>query len=382
MNIEVQGIGFPNKGAELMLAGVRQWMARARPGARLVMPSYLPYADRIRFGAWQKYWRDSRRFQHGRLAEFLPTRALASCGVVKDSAIDVLLDASGFAYGDGWGADKIHRRLSRYVAAWKRGGRKIILLPQAFGPFAKPETAREMRIVLEHADLVCPRDATSFEHLRGLGGRMDRVELFPDFTCLVEGEPPAAQARWAGGICLIPNHKLIEKGTEKSDTYVAFFAELWSQLTAAGERPYLLLHEGEADRVLCEAIRAGTGGRAEILVHEDPLALKALIGSARFVVTSRFHGFVSALSQGVPALATSWSHKYQMLAADYTRESIVVDRCDAAARERVTQLLRPADYDALAAEIRGAAAGQKRRAATLWTRVEAVLAVPGAPTQK
>jgi colanic acid/amylovoran biosynthesis protein len=39
--------------------------------------------------------------------------------------------------------------------------------------------------------------------------------------------------------------------------------------------------------------------------------LKALIGSYKVAVTSRFHGMISSLSQCVPTIVVGWSHKYR-----------------------------------------------------------------------
>ena len=373
-NIEVQGIGFPNKGAELMLAAICQWRNRVYPEARIVLPSYLAYEDRIRFGAWQKFWRKHPvKFQHGFFTEFMSRKKLAACGVVRDGDIDALLDASGYAYGDGWGADNIRQHLSRYMPRWRKGGRKMILLPQAFGPFEREDTRREMRVVLDHADLVCARDEMSRDYLARTGGRMDKVVVYPDFTCLVAGARPAEHAGLAGKACLIPNSKMLERGGVRADDYVRFFAGLCRRFEAGGG-VYLLLHEGATDRALCETIRKAVGDSVPLVAPEDPLVIKGLIGSARLVVTSRFHGLVSALSQGVPAVATSWAHKYRMLAEDYTKRTIVLEKCDDAAVEQAAHILRDDELPELRNEIGRAADAQKALAKQMWSRVEGILA--------
>ena len=63
-----------------------------------------------------------------------------------------------------------------------------------------------------------------------------------------------------------------------------------------------------------------------IVVNEDdPLEIKRIIGTASLVISSRYHGLISGLSQNVPSLATSWSHKYKELLIAYNCEKFFID---------------------------------------------------------
>ena len=108
MLIEVEGIGFPNKGAELMLCAVESQLREQ-------------YGDDVQICCrpWQGH-KDSYRLlgnknilQLGSLTykgirldglfNWLPLKITETFGIARAKDIDVVLDASGLRYSDSWG---------------------------------------------------------------------------------------------------------------------------------------------------------------------------------------------------------------------------------------------------------------------------------------
>lgn len=379
MYVEIRKAGFVNKGAELMLHAVLQQLAKRYPNAKRVMEpgrpgSPYPYAKRSELGLYQKAWLWRKGIAFGDLARFVPTGLREQYGVVLDSEIDVVLDAAGFAYSDQWGPE-LSEELARSARRWKARGTKVILLPQAFGPFENQRSRDAVKVFVDQCDLIYARETISYQHLTGVVGEMDKIRLCPDFTNLVEGVVPESFDAELHRVCLVPNYRMLDKTTDSvAGGYVPFMQRVAKMLAERGARPFLLVHEGENDHRLAREIAEAAGG-LPILTEADPLKIKGILGQCQGTVGSRFHGLVSALSQGVPSLATGWSHKYRMLFADYGFEEGVLninisDTDLAAALDNITD---PQRHAQLASQLSQHSATLKDQSREMWSEVFAVM---------
>lgn len=319
MLIEIRKAGFINKGAELMLRATLEKVSKEFPDATFVISpdGSTPYEKQIALGFWQKvyFWRYG--VQWGRIFEWVPSKLRRRYGIVTDTELSVVLDAAGFAYSDQWGPrDTIE--LAKSSRRWKKLGVKVILLPQAFGPFSSKKIKDAINEIADNVDLIFPREQKSYEYLVGAVGKRPNIEIAPDFTNLIEGILPAGFDLHNNKFAIVPNYRMVDKtNANERDAYLPFLSACAKYLLESNTKPFLLVHEGINDLLLAEQVKESVGGAIPIVKETNPLAIKGILGSCDGTIGSRFHGLVSALSQGVPSLATGWSHKYQKLFDDY-----------------------------------------------------------------
>lgn len=332
MIIEIRKAGFKNKGAELMLHAVVQKVRERYPDAKLTMPPTMGGADdtfekmqalRLYPKAW--LWRKGVEF--GEFAKFLPNKLLKPYGIILNRDVDVVLDAAGFSYSDQWGVGS-SRELAKSSSKWRSNGTKLILLPQAMGPFNRKGIDQYVRKWSANADLIFPREPDSYSYLTELVGEQKKIKMYPDFTNLVKGTIPERYDSTDKKVAIIPNYRMVDKTSRAdSEAYLPFLIRSAKYLVEKGAKPFVLVHEGANDQMLAEKVSDAVGG-IPIVKETDPLHIKGILGTCDATVGSRFHGLVSALSQGVPSLATGWSHKYQRLFEDYQFSEGVVSVTD------------------------------------------------------
>lgn len=363
MLIELRGVEFVNKGAELMLHAIMEKVKENIPDANFVMEPILRAPA-------EKLNKHNIYVKKGAKANFIPGFVRRMLKFAVDKEIDVVLDASGFAFGDQWGAKYADKRIGSKIGAWRKDGKKIILLPQAFGPFNDNALKAVMNKIIANADLIFAREKKSFEYLKKISEK-DNIVLAPDFTNLLKGKVPENYDATNKNVAIIPNYKMIDKKGGEGELYIDFLRRAIEKTQALGLKPFFLIHEGKRDIDITDKVNLLLHQPLEVIINFDPLVIKGIISTAFFIICSRFHGVVSALSQGVPCISTSWSHKYEMLHKEYDFEEGLLKNIDDPneIEEKITKLADPETNKKLSEKLLIHSTLHKERSAEMWQKV-------------
>lgn len=370
MLIEIRGIGFPNKGAELMLIAAMKELSKAYPDAQYVTDMDNHFLSRAKYGLFQKIWFARLGTLSGVISAFLPSRLKNRLGIKDSKDIDVIIDASGFRYTKQWGLRATKECMADHIEYWKNENKKIIFLPQAWGPFDDSFKESITKIV-QHSDLLIARDATSkanIEELTGLSG----IKHYPDFSNLLSPKDPSTYgiSLPSQSVAIVPNCRMLDKmSADDSQMYPHILKHFISDLVLKGYHPFFLMHEGDGDKKIAVEVNAMLDNEIDVVGHEDPLVLKGIISKCDFIIGSRFHALVSALSLGVPVISMGWSHKYNLLMSDYglnkylVKSGVTLDECSELLASMLTEL------ELLKSSVSAYATVEKDKSRAMWKDV-------------
>lgn len=372
MIVEIQGVNGINKGASLMLKAVleqkkllcaRTFAVNFRDARTLDLKSYN--LDLVGFFPTMKYHKLDSILQNTGGYKILARQGRKVHHVNK---IGLLLDASGFAYSDKWGAG-ICEVYTKHFKSIKNNGGKIILLPQAMGPFNQVEVKDAFTTMISYVDLLFARDSTSLDYLASLGISDKKIKQAPDFTNVLQADSikfPKVD------VILVPNMRVIDKGGQVArSTYINYWKDIISWLHNNKYTSLILNHEGRQDSLLCNEIANGIDN-VSVYYSNDPLEVKSRINSCRLLVGSRFHSLVSALSQNIPVIANGWSHKYKQLLADYGHIDYLDERTDSAfAIQHLSNLLdNDVNYNSVVECIANHSLNEKNKTNKMWKEIQ------------
>lgn len=328
-SILITGGNFTNQGAYLMLcAAAEQIRERFHAQPVIAMQTGSERAKRWvgldslfdfpRFGV--RVWGGNPR-RLAKIRERLP--------FVVASEIDAVLDVSGFVFSDEWSHLNLRKRADDLLW-WSNRGIPTVLMPQAFGPFTNPEVVEPVADLLEGCSLVVARDPDSERFIKDAARSpsvLNKVSLSTDFTTIVAPEYPDEAARFAQRVPIVPNWNIAKRAEDRGGSslkYVDNLVQVARTVEGLGHQVYGLCHEGGRDAEILHEVRRRVP-QFEIVQGLNGRQSKWLLGKAPFVVSGRFHALVSALSQGVPAYAHGWSHKYKWLADEYKVSDLNLD---------------------------------------------------------
>ncbi|MEA5506347.1 polysaccharide pyruvyl transferase family protein [Halotia wernerae UHCC 0503] len=380
MIVEIRGINFNNKGAELMLYAVIQKLSDWDEGNIVaIRPKIGTYKQRSQLGLYQLITSDRKipflnSAINAIISNIIPQKLRHSLGLLIYPEIDAILDASGFAYSDQWNLEQTVE-MANLAKKCKREGKKNILLPQAFGPFDNPQLKKAFIELLDNTDLVFPRDKISYKYLMGLETNSSCIKMAPDFTNLVRGHVPEYFDSTIKRACVIPNTRMLDKTSDDvKSNYLYYLETCITFFTEIGLKPFILVHD-TTDNSLVLDLKSKFGESLELIVESNPLYIKGILGKCHVVVSSRFHGLISALSQGIPCLATGWSHKYQMLLEDYNCVECLVTSFESQEeiRHHLKLITEEKSRSELINKISKAGLEQKKLSCDMWSKVYKML---------
>lgn len=364
-NYLVVGSNFINKGAEAMLKTVRYHITQAHPDAKIFIicryeerntaldQGFIPvYKNRAGLRNLFKQLYEKSRAKLTKVL-FLKPKPFADETPLRDmrrkiKKLDVAIDVSGYAYGDSRGFRQPLETIKAMEFAHAKGA-KYVFMPQAWGSFKHPEVAANCRKMFGMADDFFVRDSVSQEYMAELLEKDPAsLPVYPDIAFSFPKPPLEIGQKILDELGLkkeghrilgiSPNMRVYARSEGKGadNVYLKKLKDLIQYaISQQGFKIVLVPNEIRLskgyhpdDRFLCGLLEREINDPENcfnVEGYHSAEEIKSVIGNTDFMVASRFHSLIFALSQEIPCLAISWSHKYKELFRLFDQEKFVVE---------------------------------------------------------
>ena len=298
------------------------------------------YALLFRVFRWKKF----KRFWARRNASM---RSIIQMDLVADIT-------GGDSFSDIYG---MHRFILGFLRKWLvlLYGKKLIMLPQTYGPFKRRLSRAMARYILRRASTIYSRDRAGVGDVKKLLNNTEngKVRFAPDVGFVLDSRKPkqldiepSADIRAQNSIVvgLNVNGLLFNGGYNRNNMfglktdYRELICEIIKMLLKEEEVVVLLIphvfppsgYEVESDPDAClkvyEQLRRIYAGRIFLVRGEyDQGEIKYIIGLCDFFIGSRMHSCIAALSQCVPAVGLAYSDKFEGVFETAQNEQHVLD---------------------------------------------------------
>ncbi|MHC4625372.1 MAG: polysaccharide pyruvyl transferase family protein [Planctomycetota bacterium] len=305
----------------------------------------------------------SRFFMYALLFKVLRSKRLRKLLVRRNPYVkalaeaDMIVDiAGGDSFSDIYG---LGRFVFCYLTRWlvMMFDKKLVMLPQTYGPFTHSLSRLLARRILNHACMIYSRDKAGLDYVKGFlnhQGADRTIRFCPDVAFVLDAHEsenfnkgPLEDAREKGSLLVGLNISglLFSGGYTRNNMFgleVDYPGLVHKVVESLMQNPKVLvllvphvLASGgavESDTAACQKVYEQMGAKYVdriFMVQGDynQNEIKYIIGLCDFFIGSRMHSCIAALSQYVPALGLAYSKKFLGVF-----ESIGLTQCVADAR--------------------------------------------------
>ncbi len=244
-------------------------------------------------------------------------------------------------------------------------GKRVVFLPQTYGPYKKKVTQIVTRLILSKAEMIFSRDRHSIDEIAALykdKNSLRRIRFCYDVAFLLKPEVPpdpllvdgegvseeiiglnVSGLLFSGGYNAKNQFGLIADYRELIFSIIDWIQELNS--TTLMLVPHVFGNAAENDLDACTSVYNSFASQRKknvLLIDTElsPGQLKWYIGNCSFFIGSRMHSCIAAISQAVACVPVAYSRKFEGIMETMDARNLVADPRKCTVTQIMDQILK------------------------------------------